>query len=174
MVNRLLNRSMLITVAFMLVVCMSLSSCESLRKKFTRTKKASASQSAEFQPVLEPQDYPAPEENLPEMYKQHYALIKVWYKDLWSGVTDRNNDTTVRYSIKQILDHIAEMRALLKPEKAAELNGLADLLQFYRTSLDETRQARNYGRIQSDLRAFDRMLRSKFREDVIEHDLVSK
>ena len=64
-------------IACLLGMCVSMSACEPLRKKFTRQKKADANADKDFVPVLEPQDYPAPEKNPPEMYKQHYALIKV-------------------------------------------------------------------------------------------------
>ncbi|MBF0490894.1 MAG: hypothetical protein HQL15_09870 [Candidatus Omnitrophica bacterium] len=173
MAKYVLNRRMLMTFAAMLVVTLSLSSCETLKKKFTRKKKANQMESAEFQPVLEPQDYPAPEHNSVEIYKSHYALIKVWYHDLWSGVSERGNDGGVSYAIKQTLDHIEQMKAMLKPEKAAGLTQLAGLLKFYQASLDQPRPVRNYSRIQSDLRAFDRMLRDQYRLDVIKRALNS-
>lgn len=172
MVNFCLNRLMFVSIAIMLIACMSLSSCQSLRKKFTRQKKAGAIQSQDFQPVLEPQDYPAPENNPSQAYSQHYSLIKIWYKDLWTGIDERNNDSRVKYSIKQILDHIEEMKGLLKPEKSVEFSKLEDLLKYYQTALDQVREQRNYSRIQSDLRAFDRMLRKQFREDAVKKDFV--
>ena len=169
-----MSRRLLVTIAFMLVVCLSTSSCESLRKKFTRHKKQDQTQSSDFQPVLEPQEYPAPENNPEFNYKQHYALIKVWYKDLWTGIDEKNTDTVVKNSLKQIFDHIDQMKSLLKPEKATGLNQLADLLKYYKASLDQARIQRNYSRIQSDLRAFDRMLRGQFRVDLIQKDFIGK
>ena len=172
MVKCFLSRNVMMTIVMMLVMTVSFSSCESLRKKFTRKKKDQGV--VDFQPVLEPQDYPAPESNPKEMYKQHYALIKVWYKDLWSGISERTSDSAVKYSIKQILDHIDQTKPLLKADKAKELDQLVDLLKFYQTSLEQPRPVRNYSRIQSDLRAFDRMLRNKFRLDVVKDQLAAQ
>ncbi|MBF0491120.1 MAG: hypothetical protein HQL15_11025 [Candidatus Omnitrophica bacterium] len=174
MIKRFINPRMLVTVSSLLIICIGLSACETLKKKFTRRKKQDASQSPDFQPVLEPQDYPAPEHNPIENYKLHYSLIKAWYKDLWTGVDEKNMDSMVSYSIKQIWDHIEQMKPLLKTEKAQELPQLADLLKFYQDSLSQPRQARNYSRIRSDLRAFDRMLRGKFRDDRLKGEFVTK
>jgi hypothetical protein len=171
MMKSLLNRNLLMTVVLMLMVTVSLSSCETLRKKFTRHKKE-GDQIKEEDAVLEPQDYPAPEHNPPEIYKQHYALIKSWYKDLWGGISERGTDGTVRYAIKQIVDQLELMKVLLKPEKAMGIDKLENLLMFYKTSLDQPRNVRNYSRIQSDLRQFDRELRGEYRFDVVKGDLA--
>ncbi|MBI3602263.1 MAG: hypothetical protein HY209_05155 [Candidatus Omnitrophica bacterium] len=174
MVKRFLNRKILMTVAVVLVASVSLSACDTLRKKFTRQKKQDQSQSPDFIPVLEPQDYPAPENNPVENYKLHYALIKAWYKDLWTAIDDKNSDKMVKNSIKQILDHIAQMKPSLKTQKAQGLNQLADLLKYYNTSLNDPRPMRNYARIESDLRAFDRMLRDRFRDDHVKGDFINQ
>jgi len=169
--NRLLKQKVLMTLALMTAVTLCCSSCETLKKKFTRKKKASQMDSIEAQPVLEPQEYLAPERNPIELYKQHYALIKSWYRDLWAGIDERGGDASVKYSIKQITDHLEQMKLLFKTEKAKQLDQLSDLLKFYQTSLEQPRAMRNYSRIQSDLRVFDRTLRSQFRADVIKADL---
>lgn len=174
MIQRICNRQFLGVVALLAAVVLSCSSCETLKKKFTRKKKAGQNPASEFQPVLEPMEYPAPDKNTKEIYKQHYALIKTWYKDLWSGINERTSDAMVKYSMKQIEEHIEKMRVLLSPKKSADLDGLKAHLVFYKTSLDQQRVSRNYSRIQSDLRAFDRMLRAKFRIDAVTGDLVGQ
>ncbi len=166
------NRKMFVSIVAVLVFSMSLSACETLRKKFTRKKKEMQTQ--DFQPVLEPQEYPAPQNNPVESYEQHYDLIKAWYKDLWTGIDEKNTDHMVKYSMKQIFDHIDQMKLLLKPEKAQGLNQLSGLLKYYWTALDQPRSFRNYSRIQSDLRAFDRMLRDHFREDRLKGEFVGR
>lgn len=172
MMRILFDRRFLTSVALLLSVAVTLTSCDPLRKKFTRKKKESA-ESIDFQPVLEPQDYPAPEHDPALLYKQHYSLIKVWYKDLWSGIDERMSDGMVKYGLKQISGQIEEMKALLKPDRAAGLEKLNNLLAYYRTSLEQQRSFRNYSRIQSDLRAFDRMLRGDYRFDKVKEDLAS-
>ena len=146
-------------IACLLAMSVSFSACEPLRKKFTRQKKKDAAD-MNFVPVLEPQDYPAPEKNLPEMYKQHYTLIKVWYKDLWVALDERGTDKQQKYLLKQIHGHIDEMRKLVIPAKQAQLDELAKLLFYYDSAFDVAVPLRNTSRIHSDLRAFDRMLRS--------------
>lgn len=174
MMKRFGQHHVLMTLIVMLTVTLTLSSCETLKKKFTRKKKE-GEQTTEIQPVLEPQDYPSPEKNPPDVYKQHYALIKVFYKDLWGGIDQPaiTTDMNVRYSIKQILDQIDQIKPMLKAEKTAGLNKLEDLLKFYQTSLDQPRIMRNYSRIQSDLREFDRTLRDQYSFEAIKEDLVS-
>ncbi len=156
----------------LLAVSVSLSACEPLRKKFTRQKKHNASEEQDFVPVLEPQDYPAPERNPPEIYKQHYTLIKVWYKDLWVALDERGSDKRQKYLLKQIHGHIDEMRKLVQPAQQTELDHLANLLSYYDTSFNVALPLRNISRIHSDLRAFDRMLRDHLRIDKVKGDLV--
>ena len=169
MAKHFLNPRIMMTFAFMLVVTVGLSSCETLKKKFTRHKKENQVQ--DFQPVLEPENYPAPDKNPREIYKQHYDLIKAWYNDLWTGVDEKSYDGPVKYSLKQILDHLEQMKLLLKSEKAQGLNKLESLLSFYQASLDHPRPVRNYAHIQSDLRAFHRILVNQYRYDAIKGDL---
>lgn len=154
------HRQFFTVVACLVMFSVGLCACDTLKKKFIRQKKG-GQETTDFVPVLEPQEYPAPQNNPVLNYQNHYALIKAWYRDLWTGIDDKN-DSMVKQSIRQILDHIEQMKPLLKADKAKGLDELASLLKFYRTSLDQPRMARNYARIQSDLRSFDRMLRDHF------------
>jgi hypothetical protein len=173
MVYSFFNRKMFMMLLGLLIITTCFSSCDSLRKKFVRQKKQSQ-ESQQFIPVLQPEEYIVPEKNTVEMYKQHYMLIKAWYADLWVGVTDKNADNMVKTSIKQINDHIEQMKVLLKSEKSSGLDQLGGLLKYYQSSLSESRMVRNYSRIQSDLRAFDRKLRGEFRVEKIKGSLVSQ
>ena len=149
--------------AYGLMVCLiaasfAMAGCEPLRKKFTRQKKANAQVDNGFSPVLEPEEYPTPAKN-PEMsYQQHYSLVKVWYKDLWTALDERGSDKQQKYLLKQIHSHIDEMRKLVVPEKQAKLDELAGLLSYYNSALGESAHLRNASRIHSDLRAFHRLL----------------
>ncbi len=173
MANWMRNRQVLVTLCALLTVCITCSSCESLQKKFTRKKKKGQEENVDFNPVLEPQDYPAPEYNAVELYKEHYGLIRVWYSDLVSGVNDRQDtDNKVRYAIKQVNVHIDAMRELLDKDKQPALEELRGMLTNYVNALETPRMTRNKGKILSDLRAFDRKLRRELRLDVIKRDLV--
>ena len=168
----MLNGRLLVSISCLLVFCISLSSCDNLRKKFVRQKKA-GQETTDFIPVLEPQEYPAPEHNPVFNYENHYALIKAWYKDLWTAMDDKN-DGMAKQSLKQISDHIEQMKLLLKAQKTQDLSRLASLLDSYRSSLDQPRSMRNISRVQSDLRAFDRMLRGQLRSDKLKGQFINQ
>lgn len=159
MINPIRCRSVAVTIIAVLVMSLTMSSCEPLRKKFTRQKKKNASADMDFIPVLEPQDYPAPENNPIENYTQHYDLIKAWYRDLWTAIEDKGSSKQVRFTLKQINGHIDEMEKLVNEDQKPEFEKLRSLLAYYSEAIDKDVSMRNKSRIQSDLRAFDRKLR---------------
>ncbi|MBI3315166.1 MAG: hypothetical protein HYZ86_04445 [Candidatus Omnitrophica bacterium] len=159
-------------IACLVVTSISLSACEPLRKKFTRQKKKDAFAQQDFIPVLEPQEYPAAEKDPVQNYKQHYALIKVWYRDMWRALEERGSDKQQRYLIKTIYGHIDEMRKLVGPQQQQKLDDLAKVLSYYDSALGVPAPMRNVSRIRSDLRAFDRMLRNKLRADRIKGSFI--
>lgn len=154
--NLFAGRKKLLAIVAVLVMSLSLSSCENVRKKFVRQKKKT--EDKDFVPVLEPEEYPAPEHNPPLLYKQHYNLIKAWYKDLWSPLQDRYPSGTPQYALKEISGHIDGMQKLLQPQLHPELDKLRGFLKSYYNSLDIPPATRNRVRIESDLRAFFRLL----------------
>ncbi len=164
---------LLLSIIAIVVMSVSLSACEPLRKKFTRQKKKDRMENKDFVPVLEPLEYPAPADNPKENYKGHYSLIKAWYKDLWTAIEENGSDKKIQYTIKQIYFHIDEMQKLVVPQKQAELTKLKGLLAYYEESLNSPSSMRNISRIQSDLRAFDRQLRGQLSANKIEGDLVA-
>lgn len=173
MVDLIRRPQWLVTVSMLLVVCVSCSSCETLRKKFTRQKKKDQSESTDFNPVLEPQDYPAPEYNAAENYKEHYDLVKVWYKDLTDGVTQKeDNDGRVRYALKQIDGHLDGMASLLAKEKRPVVEDTKALLKGYKEALAIDRPLRNRAKLQSELHLFYHQLIHDLRFDAIKKDLV--
>ncbi len=159
-------------VACMLVLTVSLSACEPLRKKFTRQKKKTAVVDNDFIPVLEPQEYPAAEKVPAEVYKQHYALLKVWYKDLWRSLDERGSDRQQKYLLKTMHGHIDDMRKIVGPAQQPKFDALAANLAYYDTAMEVPAPMRNVSRIHSDLRAFDRLLRNTLRADKIKNDFV--
>jgi len=50
---------------------------------------------------------------------------------------------------------------------------LASYLDYYNSSLDQSWQVRNVSRIESDLRAFDRLLRDHLRADRIKGHFIA-
>ncbi len=174
MVKCWMSKKAVLVLAGVLIFSLSLSSCDSLRKKFTRQKKKGDATEQAFVPVLEPQEYPAPENNPEEGYRQHYSLIKAWYHDLWTGIEDRSTSKYLGYIIRQVTTNIEQMKAFVDQPTQANLTKLAGFLDYYRQSLDVPWEARNISRIHSDLRAFDRFLRGSLRSDKIKDHFVKK
>jgi len=173
MINIYFHRRLIVFMAGLLVMSLTLSSCDTLRQKFTRKKKKGEVEDQTFVPVLVPEDYPAPEENAQQNYKEHYDLIKAWYTDLWTAIDDRSTAKYTHYTITQITNHITQMEKLVDAPTQANLVKLAGLLNYYSSSLDESWQVRNVSRIQSDLREFDRFLRDHLRADRIKGHFVT-
>ncbi len=171
MVNFNGHKKVFLIITGLLVLSLSLSSCDTLRKKFTRKKKQGEEEQA-FVPVLEPEEYPTPEQNPEQNYKEHYALIKAWYHDLWTAIDDKSTSRYIHYTLQQVTNHINQMEALVDVPTQANLVKLASFLDYYKSSLDESWTVRNVSRIQSDLRGFDRFLRDHLRADRIKGHFV--
>jgi len=172
MVNFEARKKMIFVIAGLLVMTLSLTSCDTLRQKFTRKKKKGQIEDQTFVPVLEPEDYPAPQYNPEQNYKENYDLVKAWYTDLWSAIDDKNTSRYVHYIIGQVTAHISRMERLVDAPTQADLVKLAKYLDYYSASLSDPWPVRNVSRIQSDLRAFDRHLRDHLRADRIKGHFI--
>jgi hypothetical protein len=171
MVNFDPRRKAVLVIAGLLVMGLTLSSCDTLRQKFTRKKKP-GQEDQTFVPVLVPEEYPAPNMDPEKNYKEHYDLIKAWYHDLWSNLDNRDNGHYTHYIISQVTNHITQMEKLVDAQTQANLVKLAGFLDYYNSSQDDPWQARNLSRIQADLRGFDRFLRDHLRADRIKGHFV--
>jgi len=171
MVNLNPRKKAVIMIAGLLVLSLSLSSCDSLRQKFTRHKKH-GEEDQSFVPVLVPEEYPEPQLNPEYNYKENYDLIKAWYKDLWTAIDERSSPEYIRYIISQVTNHVVQMEKLVDAPTQTNLVKLTGYLDYYKASLDYSWQARNVSRIQSDLRYFDRFLRDHLRADKIKGHFV--
>ena len=172
MVNLSSHRKSVLLIAGLLVFGLSLSSCDTLRQKFTRKKKNADATDQAFVPVLEPEEYPAPELNAQQNYKENYDLIKAWYTDLWTAIDDRSTSRYIHYTITQVRNHIAQMKKLVDAPTQAYLVKLDSFLDYYLVSLDDSWQVRNVSRIRTDLIEFDRYLRDHLRSDRIQGHFV--
>jgi hypothetical protein len=166
------RKKTVLVIAGLLVLSISLSSCDTLRQKFTRKKKQGEEEQA-FVPVLVPEDYPTLEQDPVRNYKEQYGMLKAWYTDLWTAIDDKSTSKYTNYIISQVNNHIALMEKLVDPPTRANLVKLSGYLDYYKKSLDISWQARNVSRIQSDLRGFDRYLRDHLRADRIKGHFVS-
>jgi hypothetical protein len=172
MVNLDPHKKMVLVIAGLLVLSLSLSSCDTLRQKFTRHKKQ-VEEDQSLVPVLEPEEYPTPQQNPVENYKENYALIKAWYTDLWTAIDDKSSSRYTHYIISQVTNHITQMEKLVDAPTQANLVKLQSFLDYYNSSLGDSWQVRNVSRIQSDLRGFDRFMRDHLRADRIKGHFVA-
>jgi len=172
MVNFNSQKNMMIVIAGLLVMSLTLSSCDTIKQKFIRKKKKGQIEDQTFIPVLEPEEYPAPELNIEQNYKEHYDLIKAWYKDLWSDIEEKSTAKYIHYTIGQVTLHIAKMEELVDAPTKADLVKLSGFLDYYSASLGDSWAVRNVSRIESDLRAFDRFLRDHLRADRIQGHFI--
>jgi len=173
MINFNSHKKAIVVIAGLLVMSLSLSSCDTLREKFIRHKKKGGAEDQAFVPVLVPEDYPTLQQNPEQNYKEQYGMLKAWYTDLWTAIDEKSSSEYTHYTIQQVTNHIALMEQLVDAPTRANLLKLAGFLDYYKASLDSSWQVRNVSRIQSDLRAFDRFLRDHLRVDRIQGHFVT-
>jgi len=129
--------------------------CEPLAKKFKRNKKGEEDQ-AQYEPILDPIDYPAKVYDPKADYKYRFSLFHVWEKELVAGLDDRTSVKRLKYFNENIIIQLQEMEKLLSDDKKAGLqkaiqgfNGITDALnqpsQFYNLQ-DLKRNAENYAK----------------------------
>ncbi|MBF0521648.1 MAG: hypothetical protein HQL24_01180 [Candidatus Omnitrophica bacterium] len=150
----------LLTIVCLLAVSLSLSGCETLRKKFTRKKKED--EESTVMPILEPIEYPANKESSQEKYTYHYSLWKGWYKDLVAALDDNENDKRVKYLLTETMTQLEEMTKLLKGEKQALLTESMKDWVTIEKEFDAPSALRNTSRIKQKLSSQEKFVRDNF------------
>lgn len=151
----------LAAVAGFIILAGSLTSCQTLKKKFTREKKKKVS--SEIIPVLEPVDYPSRALNPKERYSHHYTMWQVWQKDLERALRSKESEKRLKYLLAQAVTHLEGMRSWLSAESAGrvdevikgyrDLDGRLNQPDAFKDYLHLARQADRLGksvRIESD------------------------
>ena len=151
----------------------SLSGCASLKKKFTRQKK-NVDGKEDFIPVLEPVEYPSAESSPMNVYKNHYAMTKAYFKDL-SGAFDQRegSDKGEKYIFTELTSHLQSMGDLLSPSKKAEAAALIGQIQDVLKEYDKPRTLRRYDIIRIRMRGVERDVRKTLKPDVVSTDIGS-
>ena len=153
----MIQQQLIKTIAVVLCIMVFASGCEPLRKKFTRKKKGTPTEDVGMIPVLEPQEYPTPDENPTLNYQQHYAMVKVFYKDLGLMVTDQRSAKNAQYVLDRVEEHLVQMKATLKQDKRGLVDQLTGYLSSYREAVNVQPHLRNRTKIEADLRRFHRV-----------------
>ena len=148
-------------VAFFLVVSMTLSSCEPLRKKFTRKKKADSAESMEV-PILEPVAYPKKVYTSLDLYKNHFTYWKAWHKELMQSVADNQGTKRKLYLLAQDVTQLTEMQKLLPEEKQALLKNAIDRLARFRADVVSPVPSRDASAWKTELESIDKKIRRDY------------
>jgi len=103
----------------LLAVLMTLTGCESLRRKFTRRTRRNAKQE---EMIIVPRDYsehPFPNDVL---YQQYFTYWKAWNQEWIGSLNDRNSIKKILSCGEQTLANIEKMGSYLQEEKKKELD----------------------------------------------------
>lgn len=92
--------------------------CESLRKKFTRTKKT---QGPQEQVIIVPRDYSAHPFPNDVLYKQYFVYWKSWNQELVTSLNDADSYRKIVDCVQQAEVDLKKMSTYLNDEKAKQL-----------------------------------------------------
>jgi hypothetical protein len=166
-------RSQLLIASVLVVFCaVSVSGCASLRKKFTRPKKATA-QGDEFVPVLVPVEYPRPNTSPSVVYKDHYTMARAFFKDLDNVIGSRDStDKQQLYVFTQLASRMDLMAGeLADGEKKSRLEQLVLQMRDVVSRYNKPDQVRRYDVIKSDVQRIERDFYKSFKPALVQGDL---
>ena len=146
--------------------------CEPLRKKFTRKKKEDVSQT-EFVPVLDPVDYPDKKESPEQIYKLHYSLWQVWYKDYAIAAQENSSDKKIFYTLNQLLAQVEEMQKVLRGEKQQLVVNIGQQVQNVITQYKTPRGVRDDAGLRQQVMSVDKKLRNNLKFEYVKDNLVT-
>ena len=164
-------RKIIPVMSCLLMACFLLSSCEPLRKKFTRKKKAEKEET-EMIPVLEPIDYPKSSYSVPKEYKYHFSLLKVWQTDLLTALQENTSQKRQLYILDQMVAQLEEMKKLMVEEKQKGVSQIVTSLQSIRNDLAQPTPLRNTFVIKKNIETISRQIRKDYNFETIEKSLV--
>lgn len=154
-----------------LILSLSLSSCQPLRKKFTRKKKEKKEQ---FIPILDPVDYEQNVVSPKERYSYHYSLWQVWARDFINTMDAQHggiikvNDKKLDYLLSQMIVQLEEMKKWLIEEKQLELSGYVDKLHVVQEELRKPSALRKPRSIMKNVDRNTRDIKRAFKPKVVE------
>ena len=170
--NRVL-RFQIFTVVLIFATTCFFSGCEPLRKKFVRKKKKD--QKKELIPLLDPIDYPEKEDDPAVCYQHHYALWKVWAKDLIAVLQSRGySDKRIRYLLGQLLVNMEEMEKLLKSPKKEGMIKYIKKLKNVVEEFETPAALRNDYTIRKRIELIDKQMRQKMKFKEVQESLVAQ
>ena len=107
-----------VATVFFVSCILLLTGCESLRRKFTRTKKKEESQEVV---IITPRDYSAHPLPSDVLYKQYFNYWKSWNEELVTSLNDSLSHKKIVDCANQSLINLKKMATYLTDEKAKEI-----------------------------------------------------
>lgn len=141
------------------------SSCQPLRKKFTRKKNEEKVE--KFIPILEPVDYAESSVSIQQKYNHHYLIYRVWEKELMAGLEHGESDKRMKYSLEQLLSNLEEMEKVVPLEKKMVLTQILDQYRSAYAYFDKPKALRNDDSLISDLRKYERETRKNLKPEIV-------
>ncbi len=156
-------------LVLLLIVSLSVTACEPLRKKFRRKKKEEK-QDTQFVPVLAPEEYATPEFDPLGEYRHRYNLWNLWYDDFMTGLEEDGSNKRQQYLLGQMAVQLEEMGKLLPGDLQAQLEdhrkNLQDLQSYVSSPM------RNTIIIKNKINAVNAQVRGKFSPDEVKDKLL--
>lgn len=150
----------------LLVGAISLSSCQTLRKKFTREKKGKVSN--EIIPVLQPIDYATQETNPQERYAYHYAMWQIWQKDLTRALEHKESGKRLKYLLAQNLNELESMSGWLSAEWSLKLGAIISEYRSLESSFNLPDAFKDYSNLARQAGRLGKIVRLEFSSDRVE------
>ena len=148
-------------ISCVLILAVSSGGCEPLRKKFRREKKKD--KIVQEIPVLEPVDYPAETHTPQELYKQHYSLFQVWFKELIEAVSDQDISRKRQlYLLNQTILQLQEINNLMTEEKQENFSKKLDKLNRVKKDLEAPVSTRSMSSLVRELESLEKDLRDEY------------
>lgn len=158
-------KSFFFIISFLVGISMVCSSCQPLRKKFTRKKNEEKTE--KFIPILEPVDYAESSVSIQQKYNHHYLIYRVWEKELMAGLEHGENDKRMRHSLEQLLSNLEEMEKVVPLEKKMVLTQILDQYKSANAYFDKPKALRNNDSFISDLRKYERETRKNLKPEIV-------
>jgi len=130
------------TVLCFIFLATTLQGCEPLRKKFTRNKKGEETEQ-QYEPILDPIDYPDKVYDPKADYKYRFSLFHVWEKEFLAGVDDQVSGKRLKSFIESIIIQLEEMDKIVVEDKRPALQKAIKGFQGISETLDQPSQFYN-------------------------------
>jgi hypothetical protein len=99
---------------------MSLSGCETVRRKFVRKAKTEKENPEEV--IYVPQEYPVQVTSNEDMYRNYYTFWKSWHQELIEVLSEGQNHKKQVECINEVISNLNKMKDLLVPDAQGGLN----------------------------------------------------